>query len=264
VAPSRAGTITTAPIFRNSQAPISWPSRRNAISHRMVAREPVTDRFGPRSTPIRIASFSCGAMLDALAAKSADGRLLIALDSPAIPKAAPRLPAQVGRVLRYSMPDARAPAAPARFIPATKTNRPATSGITLHEICIASFGADARAAISTVTIAAMHVGRPRSSPKADASANIKAVATIPHAARTPNADSSGRTLASATAPRRLVLETHAKTTKVTKIETTDGNAKACSHGRSGGSDLPYTTRFAGFDIGSTKLAALAMNAQANR
>src|SRR5713226_5169804 len=54
-----AGGMTTRPSLRNRDAPTTSPSRRKAISHRMVASEPVTDRFGPRSTPIRIAPETC-------------------------------------------------------------------------------------------------------------------------------------------------------------------------------------------------------------
>lgn len=49
---ANAGGITTKPMFKYFQALKSKPSRRNADSHRMVASEPVTDRLGPRSTPI--------------------------------------------------------------------------------------------------------------------------------------------------------------------------------------------------------------------
>ena len=52
---SSAGGITARPSLRNREAPTCSPSRRSAISQRMVASEPVTDRLGPRSTPIRIA-----------------------------------------------------------------------------------------------------------------------------------------------------------------------------------------------------------------
>ena len=48
--------MTMIPSFRNVQALTRKPSRRSAVSHRMVASEPVTDKFGPRSTPIRIAA----------------------------------------------------------------------------------------------------------------------------------------------------------------------------------------------------------------
>lgn len=53
--------------------------------------------------------------------------------------------------------------------------------------------------------------------------------------------------------------------KVTTIAAIDGKVKVASHRLSGGmSPLPNITKFAGFEIGKTKLAALAMNAQVNR
>jgi hypothetical protein len=58
-ASSKAGGMTTIPSFRNCQAATRSPSRRKAISQRIVASEPVTERFGPRSTPIRIAPVTC-------------------------------------------------------------------------------------------------------------------------------------------------------------------------------------------------------------
>ena len=47
-----AGSITTAPSLRKCQLLTVIFSRRKAISHRMVASEPVTERLGPRSMPI--------------------------------------------------------------------------------------------------------------------------------------------------------------------------------------------------------------------
>ena len=56
-----AGGVTSAPICKKRQAVTSIFSRRNATSQRMVASEPVIDRFGPRSTPISIALVTpCG------------------------------------------------------------------------------------------------------------------------------------------------------------------------------------------------------------
>ena len=44
-ASSNAGGMMTAPSFRKRQALTSCPSRRKAVSHRMVASEPVTDKI---------------------------------------------------------------------------------------------------------------------------------------------------------------------------------------------------------------------------
>src|SRR5262249_16226672 len=74
------------PTLKKLQALTSSFSRRRAMSHRIVAREPVTDRFGPRSIPISIALASCFDMADAcsaLAPISPTGRLLIRFEPTA-------------------------------------------------------------------------------------------------------------------------------------------------------------------------------------
>ncbi len=48
------------------------------------------------------------------------------------------------------------------------------------------------------------------------------------------------------------------------MASTDGRVKVASQRPSGGMCSANTTRLAGFEIGSTKLAALAMKAQMNR
>ncbi len=53
-----------------------------------------------------------------------------------------------------------------------------------------------------------------------------------------------------------------RTAKVMTMATTDGSVKRASQPASGGIRSPNSTRLAGFEIGRTKLAALAMNAQA--
>lgn len=74
--------MTTDPILKNFMKSTSSPSQRIERSHRIVASEPVIDRFGPRSTPISMASITrsglCACNAAALAASPA-GRLLIAL-----------------------------------------------------------------------------------------------------------------------------------------------------------------------------------------
>src|ERR1700693_1058504 len=85
-ASSSAGGMTTRPSLRNCQAATCSPSRRSAISHRMVASDPVTERFGPRSTPIRIAPVTCAGTCAAwltVAAISPAGRLLTRFDAKA-------------------------------------------------------------------------------------------------------------------------------------------------------------------------------------
>src|SRR5258708_14067931 len=58
-ATTNAGGMTTIPSFRNCHAVTASPSRLRAISHRIVASEPVTERLGPRSTPINIPLLTC-------------------------------------------------------------------------------------------------------------------------------------------------------------------------------------------------------------
>src|SRR5258708_21038719 len=85
-----AGGITRQPSPKNFQALTVCPSRRSATNHKMVAREPVTDRLGPRSTPIRSAPVTCGDNCAPLATEPAispSGKLLIKLQ-----RAATKLP----------------------------------------------------------------------------------------------------------------------------------------------------------------------------
>jgi len=70
------------PSFKKSPKVTSSRSRRIALSQRIVASEPVIERLGPRSTPIRAASVirdeACAVLKMERAIKPA-GRLLIAL-----------------------------------------------------------------------------------------------------------------------------------------------------------------------------------------
>jgi len=47
--------MTIAPNFKKRPMPTLTLPRRNALSQRIVASDPVTDKIGPRSTPIKIA-----------------------------------------------------------------------------------------------------------------------------------------------------------------------------------------------------------------
>ena len=82
-----------------------------------------------------------------------------------------------------------APRTPVRPNPSTRTNRPATSGSTSHEIPLSrSHGASRlrRNRTRTVEVPAMKVGSPSCQSKADASRSTRAVMAIPHAARRPS------------------------------------------------------------------------------
>ena len=61
--------MAIAPTFRKSQKLTSRFSLRKAINQRMVASDPVIERFGPRSTPMRTASaighFACSCVKSA-------------------------------------------------------------------------------------------------------------------------------------------------------------------------------------------------------
>jgi hypothetical protein len=48
------------PSLRKSHDFTWMPSRRNAVSHNMVASDPVTERLGPRSTPMSTAFATLG------------------------------------------------------------------------------------------------------------------------------------------------------------------------------------------------------------
>ena len=96
IASRSAGGIITMPSFRNDPTPTVWPSRRSAMSHRMVASEPVTDRLGPRLTPIRTAP--CNVI-----------RRLIALNRAAGDQSCRQI---VEEVAGNSDNDARAPSGP--------------------------------------------------------------------------------------------------------------------------------------------------------
>ena len=77
-----AGGITCAPTLRKVQKLTFSFSRRIALNQRMVASDPVIERFGPMSTPISTASTTrCGACActSVELAMSPAGRLLIRL-----------------------------------------------------------------------------------------------------------------------------------------------------------------------------------------
>src|SRR6185437_7942782 len=142
---ARAGGITRIPYRKNFPKLTSSPSRRKAISHKIVASEPVTERFGPRSTPISTAfrsTFETAkpewivAGFIALAATRPTGRLFAAFASTLTPKAADKAPS-VGPSLAAAVRAALlSESAPAGLTASTRTNNPATKGSTLHEMSL--------------------------------------------------------------------------------------------------------------------------------
>src|SRR5258705_4528116 len=147
-----AGGMTRRPYLRNRRGAIFTRSRRNAISHRMVASEPVTERLGPRSTPIRIAPTTYGGTCAAwlvVAAIKPIGRLLTRLEATATTMPATHDVACGDVAAASCRLRASADNAPVRFNPAATTNRPATSGSTLHEMPLRIGSGDCRARTST-------------------------------------------------------------------------------------------------------------------
>src|ERR1700737_299481 len=91
-ATTNVGGMTTIPSFRNCHAVTASPSRLRAISHRIVASEPVTERLGPRSTPINIPLVTCrgtSAFWLTVAATKPAGRLFIRFEARATMMPAP-------------------------------------------------------------------------------------------------------------------------------------------------------------------------------
>jgi hypothetical protein len=76
--------MTMKPIRRKRQVLTSSLSRRGAASHSLVASDPVTDRFGPRSTPISTAPTTSGGGCYAITTEppiSPTGKLFIGLEA---------------------------------------------------------------------------------------------------------------------------------------------------------------------------------------
>src|SRR5882757_7980730 len=136
-ATTNAGGMTTIPSFRNCHAVTASPSRLKAISHRIVASEPVTERLGPRSTPINIPLVTCRGTLAlwlTVAATKPVGRLFIRFEAKATMMPAPK-EASRGEYAATSRSICVAEfKIPICATPATNMNSPATSGNTPHEI----------------------------------------------------------------------------------------------------------------------------------
>jgi hypothetical protein len=91
-----------------------------------------------------------------------------------------------------------------------------------------------------------------------------AVSASPTAAHRPLEDRTGQSIQAAIGLVRRWRWVQRNTTKVAPIEATEASVNCASQGSSGGTSRPNTARFAGFEIGSKKLAALATNAQISR
>src|SRR5882762_6764 len=210
-----AGGITRQPSPKNFQALTVCPSRRSATNHKMVAREPVTDRLGPRSTPIRSAPVTCGDNCAPLATEPAispSGKLLIKLQ-----RAATTLPvtnevafgaaaALVGSKVISGF------SAPVPSTASTSTKSPATRGKTLQEISFAIAQGESRfktRIVNAVALPARKVGSPNCQSRLEATSNNIAVNAMP--------------------PARSPRCVNRKTTKVTAIEAIELKPNSANH-----------------------------------
>src|SRR3984957_18356341 len=230
-AKSSVGGITKMPRRRKRSAPTCSPSRRSAISQRIVASEPVTERFGPRSTPIRTAPVICCdacAACVVVAAINPVGRLLIRFETRAATMPPPQDVACGETSAARLSRSASAGSTPVWFSPSTRMNSPATSGSTDHETSLSTGIGDFRPSNSTiaVTIAPQtKVGRPRSRPTAEAARRTTAVAAIPKATiAAPRFNATGLSSPS-TRPPRLLRWLKRSKAKVARIATREGSEK---------------------------------------
>ena len=152
-------------------------------------------------------------------------------------------------------------------MPSTKTNRPATSGSTLQEMSFTNVHGGIFFTSRIVTIVASparNVGRPSGQLRPDATSSTIAVAAMPPAASRPPSDNMGTCMFREMSPARSARCMNRRVKNVIRTDRTDAIPNSASHLPSDGICAPYTTRLAGFEIGSTKLAALAMKAQTKR
>ena len=210
-----------------------------ACNHRIVARLPVIERLGPRSTPISSAStISRGewACAKAVLATRPAGRLFIRLDPSAriVPEAA--APA-AGCPAAARSSRATWPITPVRSSASTSTNSPATSGSTLHATDRATATGErlaSRDTPSTVATPAMPVGKPSGRSSADITISSTAVAAMPAEAALPPRVSGSRCTSYAQAPDRRRRSAQRRARKVTRMEPSEGSAKEANHCPSGG------------------------------
>src|SRR6201996_8354433 len=147
------------------------------------------------------------------------------------------------------------------------TNRPATKRSVDQLISRASLVGLLFALIETtavITSAARHVGSPKSFLSAEAVRSTAIIRARPARTSLPFALSSTSSTSQSILLQRSSRNRKRRTKKIATIESRDGTQKSASHVPSGGIPVWKTTRFAGFEIGSTKLAAFAIKAQTNR
>src|ERR1700693_1341223 len=182
---NKAIGIATAPILKKSQKFTSIFCLRKAMSHRIVASEPVIERLGPRSTPIRTAlatrPLACAAWSVAPASKP-KGRLLTRLFAAptqkpvmSVPDHDPRFCAQASHRNVYCLATIFSTAS-------TITKSPATNSRIDQLISRASRTGLLLALMETPAVtarAARHVGKPKSFLNDDATNRTKTIQASP-------------------------------------------------------------------------------------
>ena len=154
----------------------------------------------------------------------------------------------------------------------TITNNPATSRsvpqlisrASCRGLLLRSVETDLVETTAVISSAAKHVGKPRSFFIAEAVSRTAIISASPASTSLPFplsfASSTSHSILSQSSSRNRIRST----ANVTTIDSSDGTPKSASHRPSGGIPLWKTTRFAGFEIGSTKLAAFAISAHTNK
>ena len=192
-----AGGITSKPSFRKAQAPTLCPSRRRAVSHRMVAEragdgqvgpEVDADQYGPRHLVRHLRALN-------RIARDQPGRQIVhqvggeRQDDAGAPggSGASAAPHRAASALTIRI-------SPVLSSASTSTNNPATSGSTAQEMPFSvAQGACARANRTTAAVRrpAIAVGRPSWMSSADEPSRTSAVAAMPSAAVFPPPDKRG-------------------------------------------------------------------------
>ncbi len=130
--------------------------------------------------------------------------------------------------------------APVRDTPSTSTNRPATSGSTLHDTPISrGIGDDRLRSVTSNAVAPpqIAVGSPSSTPEAEAPSSDSAVAPLPIAAAIPPALSAGVSTSLEMPEARSAPKNSRSTPKVAAIEVAEASAKCRSQTSSDGTWL---------------------------
>ena len=178
-----AGGITISPSLKNRSALISWPSRRRATSHKIVASDPVIERYWPEiDADEHRARHRRRKMIDGIAdqAMRPTGRLFMTLQARA--SIVPTASVIAGEPLAARRTLVSSPIAPALSIASTSTNSPATSGNTSQEIprtMVRGLRCDTAKTMQAVAQPAISVGKPSGKPNAEHASKAAPVQTMP-------------------------------------------------------------------------------------